>query len=181
MYKDWIDQSWKRWPRQLQMVIQLTPATQHLDGGLYFFAQPQLTSCFSGLEMNGLDIQSGCHRLETICQPQCDGSGIAGCGMSYSNRVLLVWSLKNVMMECITAWRQVVEIWSCKQQRINAPSSVPRQKMLKSPFKPDSLHSLRQDVCHGHLCPYYGVVGPALTLSPSPQATNAIDGALPAW
>ena len=64
------------------MVIQLTPATQHLDGSLYFFAQPQLTSCFSGLEMNGLDIQSGCHRLETICQPQCDGSGIAGCGMS---------------------------------------------------------------------------------------------------
>ena len=38
-------------------------------------------------------------------------------------------------------------------------------------------HSLRQDVWHCHVCPLYGVVGPALTLSPSP--TNAIDGALP--
>ena len=43
--------------------------------------EPQLTSCFSALEMTAMDIQSGRHRLETTCQPGCDGSGIAGCGM----------------------------------------------------------------------------------------------------
>ena len=32
--------------------------------------------------MTVLDIQSGYHRLETICQSQYDGSGIAGRGMS---------------------------------------------------------------------------------------------------
>ena len=34
----------------------------------------------------------------------------------------------------------------------------------------------RQDVWHGHVCPFYHVVGPALMWPPSP--TNAIDGAL---
>ena len=28
---------------------------------LFFFAQPQPTSCFSALEIDVLDIQSGCH------------------------------------------------------------------------------------------------------------------------
>ena len=48
--------------------------------------------------------------------------------------------------------------------------------LTESASMPDSLHSLRQDVWHCHVCPLYGIVGPALTLSPSP--TNAIDGAL---
>ena len=54
-------------------------ATTSADGGtananptalavyiLYFFAQLQLTCCFSAFKITGLDIQSGCHRLETI-------------------------------------------------------------------------------------------------------------------
>ena len=60
----------------------LKPAEQHLQGSLYFFAQPQLTSCFNALETTGLDMQSGFHRLEIICQSQCDGSGMAGRGIS---------------------------------------------------------------------------------------------------
>ena len=42
-----------------------------------------------------------------------------------------------------------------------SPSSVPWQKRLKSRSKPDSLHSLRQDVWHGHGCPFYCVVDAA--------------------
>ena len=74
---------------------------------------------------------------------------------------------------------------SRKEQNINVPSSpsyVPWQKRLKSASKPDSLHSIRQDVWHCHFCPLYGnwCCWPwALTLSPSPM--NAIDGALPVW
>ena len=40
--------------------------------------------------MTGLDIQGGCHRLETICQTQSDGSGIAGSGMSALPQTSLV-------------------------------------------------------------------------------------------
>ena len=46
----------------------ITPATQLLHGSLHFVAQWQLTSCFIVLEMTGLDIQGGCHRVETIYQ-----------------------------------------------------------------------------------------------------------------
>ena len=64
------------------MMVQLTPATQHLQCSLYLFAQLQLTTCFSALELTGLETQSHSHCLVTICQAQCDWSGIAGCGIS---------------------------------------------------------------------------------------------------
>ena len=59
---------------------------------------------------------------------------------------------------------------SLNEQHIKAPSSpspVSWQKRLKSASKPHSLHSLRQDVWYCRVCPLYGVVGPANTLSSS--------------
>ena len=79
----------------------------------------------------------------------------------YPKRGILAWSLKNVMMTCITDWTQVVEIWSWIEQHIYAPSSpspssspLPSpspssllwQTRLNSSSMSDSLHSLRQDV-----------------------------------
>ena len=42
--------------------------------------------------MTGLDIQSSCHRLETIYQPQCDGSGEGR--VRYPKRLLLGMKLE---------------------------------------------------------------------------------------
>ena len=54
--------------------------------------------------------------------------------------------------------------------------STPWQKRLTS-SKSHFLHNLHQCVWYGRVCPFYGVVG--TTLSLSPLSTNAIDGALP--
>ena len=114
-----------------------------------FLAQPQLISCFSALEMTGFNIQGGCNFLETICQSQCDGSGIAQTSplgiqleerdggvhhyLEASGRNLF---LKRAPYECTII---TISLW---------------QKRLKSSSKPDSLHSLRQDVwsCLSILC-----------------------------
>ena len=159
------------------MVVQLTPATRLLQGSLHIVAQWQLTSFV--LEMTGLDIQSGCHRSTS---PNVRDRGRAWDECVIPIESSLVWRSKNVTMECITAWRQVVKIWPWKEKHIinaQSPSSVPWQKMLTSSSKPDSLHSIRQYVWHGHIRPFNGVVAAALTLAPS--QTNAIDGALLAW
>ena len=56
-------------------MVQLTPATQHLQGSLYFFAQPQLTSCFSALTWIS-------RAWNQSASPNVMDRDIAGCGMS---------------------------------------------------------------------------------------------------
>ena len=66
------------WHHRMTQSVLVAMATTDADGGtanasrtalsysLYLFAQPQPTSCFRALKMTGLDIQSGCLRLECV-------------------------------------------------------------------------------------------------------------------
>ena len=149
---------------------------------LYLFAQPQLTSCFSALEVTGLDIQSGCHRWETICQPQHDGLGIAGrrmcaipqtslLGMKLEDRDDGVYhclgaSGRNMILKRATYKCTIITIIKSLEEYAEV---VLQARVSKQP----SPRRLAWSCLSILWC-----CRPALMLSPLP--TNAVDRALPA-
>ena len=129
--------------------------------------------------MTGLDIQNSCHRLETICQSQCDGSGIAGCGMS----ALLQPSPLRIKLE--ERDNGVHHCWEASGRNMILKRATYKCTIIITIISPhtdhaDALLQARLSKQPSPRClawsSVYGVVDPALTLSPSP--TTAIDDAL---